>query len=319
MSAPTVLVVTADDDYAADLVVQELHRTGTPVVRLNPGAGTFTDAELVAGRWRGTVGDGRRRTDLEEIVSVFWRWPDPPMGDPAIADEAARRWAAREDLLALYGILRSLPVGWVNHPDAADAAEHKPRQLAIAHRSGLVVPATRITSDGAAARTWIGDRRLLYKPFRADGADVDCMVIAGAASPDDLPDRLLSAGIYQEVADGTPVRLTRIGGQDFAARILGSPDLDWRPVQSDLTYEPVDVPPEVARGVTAYMRAFGLEYGAFDFIDTPAGWLYLECNPTGQYGFVEKRTGLPITRALADRLRTPVQSAADPVAALAQW
>lgn len=302
-----VLVVTSDDDYGTDLVIQALHRNGTPVVRLNPSSGVDVDVELVAGQWRGTVGDGRRRIDLDQIVSVFWRWPDPPCGDPSIADEAARRWAAREDYHALYGLLRGLPVRWVNHPDRAQAAEDKPRQLTVAHQCGLITPATLITTRGDTVRQWRRNTSLIYKAFRADGADEDCMVTAGSLDRSAVPDRLLAAHTVQEQVDGVPVRLTVVGEELFAAQITGTDLLDWRPVQGGLTYTPVDVPPPVHRGVLAYMLAFDLLYGAFDFLAPVASpWAFLECNPTGQWGFVDRRTDLPITDTLAELLQTPL-------------
>jgi hypothetical protein len=52
-----------------------------------------------------------------------------------------------------------------------------------------------------------------------------------------------------------------------------------------------------------FMREFGLAFGAFDFGITPKGeWIMFECNPFGQYGWLEDELGFPITAALADLL-----------------
>ncbi len=54
-----------------------------------------------------------------------------------------------------------------------------------------------------------------------------------------------------------------------------------------------------------FMRAFDLSFGAFDFAVTTTGeWIMFECNPFGQYGWLEEELGLPITSALADLLET---------------
>ena len=40
----------------------------------------------------------------------------------------------------------------------------------------------------------------------------------------------------------------------------------------------------------AFVREFGLEYGAFDFIlgsEEHAGPVFLECNPSGEFGFLD--------------------------------
>ena len=51
------------------------------------------------------------------------------------------------------------------------------------------------------------------------------------------------------------------------------------------------------------MDGFGLTFGALDFVITPSGgWVFLEINPTGQYGFIEHATGAPLTAQLADLL-----------------
>jgi hypothetical protein len=70
-----------------------------------------------------------------------------------------------------------------------------------------------------------------------------------------------------------------------------------------LRYEVCGTPDEVRCGVVAYLRAFGLIFGAFDFSVTPEGrWWFLECNPAGQWGWLTEETGLPIAEAIADEL-----------------
>lgn len=65
----------------------------------------------------------------------------------------------------------------------------------------------------------------------------------------------------------------------------------------------VDIPAEVAGRSRAYLRAFGLTYGAFDFV-VRAGdedWV-LECNAAGQWGWLAEECGLPIAEAFAAEL-----------------
>ena len=46
-----------------------------------------------------------------------------------------------------------------------------------------------------------------------------------------------------------------------------------------------------------------LMYGALDFIVTPdKEWVFLEINAGGQYGWLEAKTGAPLTGQLADVL-----------------
>jgi glutathione synthase/RimK-type ligase-like ATP-grasp enzyme len=51
------------------------------------------------------------------------------------------------------------------------------------------------------------------------------------------------------------------------------------------------------------MGELGMQYGAFDFIETPEGeHVFLEVNPSGEWGMLEKDLGYPISEAIADAL-----------------
>ncbi|MFD0685494.1 hypothetical protein [Actinomadura fibrosa] len=134
------------------------------------------------------------------------------------------------------------------------------------------------------------------------------MVTASATDAAALPAELAAASTFQPIVRGTSIRLTAVGPHLFAVRITGTDLLDWRPVQDRLTFTATEIPPAIATGVHAFLRAYGLEYGAFDFIDPGPGrpWSFLECNPSGMYGMVEIQSGLRITAAIADRLLTPL-------------
>jgi hypothetical protein len=204
-------------------------------------------------------------------------------------------------------------VRWVNHPGAVAAANFKPVQLTTAVKVGFPVPPTLITTSGEVARRWVTQRwaarrEVLYKAFHAQGVD-DCqMILATPIKEADLPPELGSASMFQEIIEGRHVRATFIGREAFAVVISGSGRVDWR-ASLEVLYSVIDVPASVHRSVLVYMSCFGLEYGAFDFvIDSAGNWVFLECNPLGMYGFVEIATGLPITKAIADWLCTPVSS-----------
>jgi glutathione synthase/RimK-type ligase-like ATP-grasp enzyme len=101
-------------------------------------------------------------------------------------------------------------------------------------------------------------------------------------------------------------RVVAIGGRLFAFAIRAgsaASTVDFRADYAALTYEQIELPPAVAEGIAQFMRVTGLEYGAFDFVVSPEGsFTFLECNPGGQYGWLEYRTGAPLTRTLADLL-----------------
>jgi glutathione synthase/RimK-type ligase-like ATP-grasp enzyme len=96
----------------------------------------------------------------------------------------------------------------------------------------------------------------------------------------------------------------------LAARTATAPDAD--PAEVDVRFaaaqpwHPVEVPPRVAEAVLRYLREAELAYGAFDFAEDGDGtWWFLECNQSGQFGFIEAETGQPIARTIAEWLSLP--------------
>ncbi|MGH3754470.1 MAG: hypothetical protein ACRDRP_17580 [Pseudonocardiaceae bacterium] len=60
--------------------------------------------------------------------------------------------------------------------------------------------------------------------------------------------------------------------------------VDWRADYPALSYEWVDTPPEVEKGLRAYLDELGLAYAAIDFaIDADNRWVFLESNSSGQH------------------------------------
>jgi D-alanine-D-alanine ligase-like ATP-grasp enzyme len=96
--------------------------------------------------------------------------------------------------------------------------------------------------------------------------------------------------------------VTVIGDEIFCVRI-DSNLLDWRTDYDKLAYSVVQPPPGITEALRAYLSHFGLVFGAFDFaIDTAGQWWFLECNPSGQWAWLEPETGLPMTSAMANLL-----------------
>jgi glutathione synthase/RimK-type ligase-like ATP-grasp enzyme len=104
------------------------------------------------------------------------------------------------------------------------------------------------------------------------------------------------------------VRVTIVGDSIFAAAIhsqdSGSTQVDWRAgVALDLKHEVVEAPSNVAEACFALCRDLGLEFAAIDFaVRDDGSWVFFEVNPNGQWAWLVEQPGLPIARAMAERL-----------------
>ena len=255
--------------------------------------------------------DSGRKIDLSAVRSAWWRRPQSPIINPAIASDRHRVFAMNECAEALAGLWHALEVFWVNDPATDHAAHRKLYQLRIAQEVGLRIPESTITNDPGAARVFIdrrGYRDVIYKSF---SAMEDQWRETRLLKEDELSlvDNVSYAPVIfqQYIPAAYDVRLTVIGDQLFPAAIH-SQDTDY-PVDcrmdlENAAVEPIELPKKVCDKVRALMRRLGLVYGAIDLRLNSDNdeYVFLEINPAGQWLFIEERTGQPIGKALADIL-----------------
>ncbi|MBB6171671.1 ATP-grasp ribosomal peptide maturase [Nocardiopsis mwathae] len=317
----SVLILAHPSDTVADLVADELEGRGMAVARLTPSAFprklTMAARLKDGGRWSGTLttSDGRR-IELGEIRAVWRRSASQFVLDGRMT-APERAFAYGEARRGFGGVLAALgDCLWVNDPVAASRAEYKPAQLAAAAEAGLPVPDTLVTSDPQAAHDWAKQlaRPIVYKPlsgvWHADEGRLRLMYTTPIEDPDDLLDPRLSltAQMFQErVPLGFAVRATVVGERVFAARIdTDSPQAqeDWRSDYDSLRHSVFELPDAVSAGLVDLHRRLGLVYGAADLIynDLSGRFVFLETNQNGEFGWIARRTGLPIPAAIADLL-----------------
>ncbi|GAB2782681.1 ATP-grasp ribosomal peptide maturase [Streptomyces chlorus] len=311
----TVLILTCEEDVTADMVVVHLHGSGVPVVRLDPAdltAGVSLSGEYVHGRFRGHLSAGGRLVSIGGLRSVWVRRPGTPAGRAAQPSP----WLTEEAAQALYGMLRGSDARWMNHPDAARQARHKPWQLRLAQHCGLPVPATAITTFPRAAREF-AERfpDLVVKPVSGSHPQDPPRAVPTSRVAPDTDFAAVAFGptlLQRRIAKRADIRLTAVGERLLAARKAADPgaepaEVDVRFAPPGAPWEPVDVLPRIADSVRTYLRKAELAYGAFDFVEDADGtWWFLECNQSGQFGFVEVETGQPIARTVAEWLARPV-------------
>lgn len=317
MASPRpVVVLTALDDLTADHVITELNCRDVPVVRLDPGSPAEVTFSAQAGSgwsWYGPLTTPTRSLGLEDARAVYYRRPTsyiPPGG----LEAQERDFAVAQFRHGLGGLLAALPgCLYVNHPHRNSGAEFKPRQITEAVRAGLDVPPTLVTNDPAAARSFAKEYGpVVYKPLRSteyrEGGELRTVWVR-LVEADEIGDGVAACPhlFQQAVTKTADVRVAAVDERLFATVIAtDGGHLDWRLNYDLITCTPmdsIDVPARVRQGIRAYLKAFGLVFGAFDFaLEAGGAWRFLECNPNGQWAFVDRDTTGAITCALADLL-----------------
>ena len=80
--------------------------------------------------------------------------------------------------------------------------------------------------------------------------------------------------------------------------------IDWRQgYDYNLRQEIVEIPDSVKDLCLSYLKKMKLNFGCFDFIVTPDDeYIFLECNPNGQWLWIELETGFDISEIVARNL-----------------
>ena len=249
----------------------------------------------------------------------WWRRVQPFRIDPAIRSEQERLFVNSETSQAVYGMLDALQCPWVNPREADAAAHHKPYQWTVAKEVGLRVPRTRVTNRPEEAKSFIEAVGIGKTVFKAFLASIDAWRETRLVERGDL-DRLelvrYAPVIFQEFIEGVDLRVTIIGDAVFAAEIDARNTrypVDMRMVVGEASVRPVELEASVRRRLLDLQARLSLVYGAIDLRRTSSGeYYFLEVNPAGQWHFVEQRTGLPITQAMADYLAALEERSAQP-------
>jgi ATP-grasp ribosomal peptide maturase len=321
-----ILVLAQESDRTADGVVLGLVERGEPVVRVDlswfPQRLTL-DAEFRDGAWRGSLRTEHHEVDLTAIRSVWVRSPTSfrlPEGLTAVEADYSRR----EAKLGLGGVLFALPdVFWVNRPDLAARAVYKPLQYSVASRAGLTVPPTLVTnSTSAVGRFAASVAGVVQKPLGTNLIFEDSQYKMGythLVTDVDLADlhgvHTTAHHLQEWAPKAAECRAVVVGEDIFCVAIhAGSAQsyVDYRADFESTTYEEIELPEQVLKGMRTFMAELGLVYGAFDLVlgafredgsgQDPEQVSFLECNPGGQYQFLEATAGVGITDSLVDLL-----------------
>ena len=308
-----ILVVSFPEEEHTQDVIGRLRERGRSVHLLD--LGSVPSQRSISVEWRAdrpmhAVVDGTGEAiDLADVGVVWWRRVRPFGIDQAVTAPHARAFALSETTQAVYGMLDSLDCPWVNPRAADDTGHHKPFQWSVAQDVGLRVPRTLVTNRPEDAGRFIAELGREQTICKAFLASLDAWRETRVVSAEDVA-RLdlvrLAPVIFQEYVDGVDLRITIVGDRLFPcaidARRTRYP-VDMRMVVGEADVSPTTLPRSVEHDLLRLMRRLDLRYGAVDMRRTDAGEHYfLEVNPAGQWHFVEHRTGLPISDAVADEL-----------------
>ncbi|HKT91401.1 MAG TPA: hypothetical protein VJS18_04420 [Paraburkholderia sp.] len=319
---PVVLIIThSNDNESIPLVMNAVAAQGGVPYRFNTDR--FPTDIRHCGQYSGqeerqVIACEEYELDLGTVSAVWYRRIAIGRRIPETMDLQLRRAAIEQSRATLHGMIASLDAFHLDPVHRLRRAENKQLQLKIAREVGLTIPRTLITNAPEAVRTFARECRqgMIMKTlssFAIYEQGDQKVVFTNTLHDKDLErldDLRYCPAIFQEqVPKALELRATIVGNRVFTASIDSQrsekSSIDWRRDGIGLleAWEPYPLPPEVENGLLKLMHALGLNYGAADFILTPDGrHCFLEVNPVGEFFWLEKHPGLPLSGAIADLL-----------------
>jgi MvdC family ATP-grasp ribosomal peptide maturase len=316
-----VLLLTHSGDYfTVDRVAAALKRRGVRPFRFDTDrfpAQVKLAAKFAGAKTSHVITDGANRVAATEVRAVWARRFWPPRLAPDL-DPKFHDMCVRESMAAVEGFLDGLHSAcWINDPARDREAESKLLQLRIAAEVGLLVPRTLVTNDPRQLRGFFREVKgkmvaKLLRPvsisMNADSGFVHTSVVT--KKDVDEGDLLRhSPMVFQElITKACELRIAIVGDKLFVGSIdachSSRGQVDWRLASPDeVKWECGQVPEQVATAIKALMSKLGLIYGAIDLIRTPDNdYVFLEVNPGGEWGMLERDLNYPISEAIADAL-----------------
>ena len=325
-----VLVFTNKDDVHPTPVIDILRGRGIPVFRLNSEA-LLTDYHFYW--WSEKSGCGFRLTnihsgltlDSKDLTAVLDRRPEYPRELPFECNETVDSFNLDE----AKGFLRFFR-GFISHVPSIGSiaydgmAESKMLQLAVAQKVGFLSPATCFSNRKEDMLTFASHfDKLAVKSIRAEDVSIGdgtrfvfFTQKVDVATLKSMPREafMQTACFVQEyLPKAYELRETVVCDNVYACRI-DTQQLDDESGKVDcrqgydrgIKYSQYTLPKEIEQKCVTYLKEMHINYGAFDFAVTPEGeYYFLECNPNGQWLWIEMETGLPISTAIADALQYP--------------
>ncbi len=311
-----LLLTHSGDFYTIDRVARAVRRLGFEAIRFDTD--TFpTRASLAIERTRAGLEAVLQLEDrsirLSEVHAVWLRRLWAPAFPDALNELDRQACAAQAQVMVTDTLAHLTDTHWVNPLEASTRAESKVLQLKLAHRLGFELPDTTITNDAA----WVERLRgrqgaLITKLLTPLSASMEgsARFFYTARVPDELVGLSLAPQIFQPLIEKAhELRVIVVGQEFFTASIDASGSaharVDWRRLQKadGARWKKATLPNALMKKILRLMRGLGLVSGALDFIVTKQGrHVFLEVNPAGEWGWLERDLGFDISGAFARAL-----------------
>jgi glutathione synthase/RimK-type ligase-like ATP-grasp enzyme len=321
-----VLCITHSQDfYNIDIVQQALQQAGMPSFRFN------SDEFALNCKLNYMLRNGERENYLlingqkitaSQISGVWyrklWKMKVPDELDMNYREVFIKEYATYQQLF--FDQLQHVP--WMNSMQQDHVVGNdKLLQLTHARQAGLVIPETIFTNDPEHIRNFFDECKgeLVVKLHGALSRSMEGntpFFPTTKLSPSDMEkvDQLAYCPmIFQQyIPKEYELRVVYVDGSFFAGKIPNEHAgvTDWRTISNHrVAWQQYELPESEQEKIHNMMQSLQLTFGAIDIIKNTNGeFVFLEVNPQGEWGMLQKYLDYPIGQTIANKLITRINN-----------
>jgi glutathione synthase/RimK-type ligase-like ATP-grasp enzyme len=252
--------------------------------------------------------------ETKNLYEVSASWYRQPNVAGIVENDKAKQLSLELEIKKLQEAIWQMIPGesWLNSPENIENAQIKLGQLATASFLGFNIPRTVVSNNWESIDANLDDDIIVKMSkgvlYENNQTQVLYTTRLNSAEREDLRLSLPFPAIFQNYAKKTKEwRVTVIGDRIFEVAIYTSDDAkdDWRKHQftKKVNFKIEELDSDTKQKCIQFLEQYDLRYGAFDLVEDQEGKItFLECNPNGQFMWLEEMLHLPISDAIADEL-----------------
>ncbi|MCS3870784.1 MvdC family ATP-grasp ribosomal peptide maturase [Chryseobacterium ginsenosidimutans] len=309
-----ILCITHSRDfYNIDIFFDYLKTKNIPFFRLNSDRLNHLQKISMNEDFFELTDESGNTVNSKEIKAV-WHRKSWGISVPEELDESYTKIFLKEYSSLRYNLFTILQdVPWINPLENENKIDgNKMFQLKIAQKNNLTIPKTIFSNDSEKITIFFHENcngKMVAKLHGAisksmSGENMLSTNIIDENSLEDIADIAYCPMIFQPYIDKEyELRIVYMDGEFFTGKINNSENVDWRFAHGDYFWSDYDLPEKIKENLTLMMKEMGLYIGAIDMIKGKDGnYYFLEVNPQGEWGMLQKELNFPIAERIADNL-----------------
>jgi len=295
-----ILIITSSYDKTVDYLIEKF--SSTKFIRLNVDElDKYKISVINNPRYIVSLKSSEYEIDnlFESIHSIYYRKLFLPSLENY--DDNYHTYMQKEIYSLIVGLVDSFQGKVLTAPFILRKVENKIFQLKVSTDLGFLLPNSLITNDNNQVNKF-NTSKIIAKPL-ATGKLTNVTAVHSNLVTDNVEDIALTPIYFQEyIRKDYELRITVVQDTFYCVKIIADNKIDWRDSEDNNLYELIDTPEIVRKECLDFLRACDLDFGTFDYIVSDGKYYFLECNPNGQWLWLELKLGLDISKSIVEYL-----------------